>query len=379
MRLKLNTMLALIALMAWVTACAVVSDKPAEEAQQAYIEYIGHASFRFVAEDGAQIVTDPYNGRIWLGYEYPRGLDADAVLITHPHFDHDADYYFADNTPVYRDPKSFEVGPIKVRGVATEHGFADNIRSSGKLPTNTAWIIEMSGKRFVHFGDSRAVTPEELAAIGPVDVIIGTPEQAQLEPLEANHYIANHYRLPEVSETGGQGMSEVDEMLAEAPGVTRLESNRLNIEDLEGAEQWIVFQPMPGLQAWPENRIQAREKLNQAGSAVRAEPSDFEAAERYLDEAIALDPGELSFYSTQAVIYDRLGKSDDEKIALLERGLANAEYPDWGQAYDIHSQLAELYVGINDTQNARRHYEYIIEQPQAYGVPAYEAAKAFLL
>lgn len=357
---------------------ASTTNKVTAQPQKAYVEYIAHASFRFVAKDGSQIVIDPYNGRIWLGYEYPRGLDADAILITHPHYDHDASYYFAANTPVYRSPKTFEIGSIKVRGVATEHGFADRIRARGFLPTNTAWIIELDGKRIVHFGDSRRVTQDELAEIGPVDVVIGVPNQATLEALGAKHYIANHYRLPSVSETGGRGMSELTDVLAGETSVTRLNSNVMTIEQLQNVDKWIVFQPMQGLKAWPEKRIKALNTRNQAIGALRAEPRDLQSAEFYMNQAIELDPEELSFYTIQAQIYSLLEKPSTDTIELLERGLSKAEYPDWGQAYAIHNQLAKLYIDIGNIDGAKRHYEYIINQPKSYGVPAYETAVKFL-
>lgn len=43
--------------------------------------YQGHASFRFISDAGVVVYVDPYAGE---GYDVP----ADAVLITHDHFDH---------------------------------------------------------------------------------------------------------------------------------------------------------------------------------------------------------------------------------------------------------------------------------------------------
>ncbi len=73
----------------------------------------------------------PYNNQIWLGYDYPASIAADAVFITHPHFDQDASYYFSKDTPVYRDPGNFQVGSINVREIATEHTDADSLRKRG--------------------------------------------------------------------------------------------------------------------------------------------------------------------------------------------------------------------------------------------------------
>jgi hypothetical protein len=61
---------------------------------QVTLEYIAHAAF-VIEADGTRLVIDPYNGARWLGYEFPEGVEADAVAITHPHYDHDAGYYLA--------------------------------------------------------------------------------------------------------------------------------------------------------------------------------------------------------------------------------------------------------------------------------------------
>jgi len=54
------------------------------------IEYIAHACFRIHSPDGMQLLVDPYASREWLGYDFPPNVEADAILITHPHYDHDA-------------------------------------------------------------------------------------------------------------------------------------------------------------------------------------------------------------------------------------------------------------------------------------------------
>src|SRR5262245_47413038 len=53
------------------------------------IEFIAHACFRVTSPAGKQVLIDPYASRIWLGYDFPSNLTADAVLISHPHYDHD--------------------------------------------------------------------------------------------------------------------------------------------------------------------------------------------------------------------------------------------------------------------------------------------------
>ena len=49
------------------------------------IQYLGHSCFKLTESTGTTVITDPY-GRI--GYELPKGLKADAVTVSHDHFDH---------------------------------------------------------------------------------------------------------------------------------------------------------------------------------------------------------------------------------------------------------------------------------------------------
>src|SRR6266404_2566535 len=61
----------------------------ARESRTVTIEYIAHACFRLTSPAGKQVLIDPYASRVWLGYDFPPNIHTDAVLIFHPHYDHD--------------------------------------------------------------------------------------------------------------------------------------------------------------------------------------------------------------------------------------------------------------------------------------------------
>src|SRR5438046_9121128 len=61
----------------------------ARENRAATIEYSAHACFRRTSPSSKQVLIDPYASRVWLGYDFPPNVHADAVLISHPHYDHD--------------------------------------------------------------------------------------------------------------------------------------------------------------------------------------------------------------------------------------------------------------------------------------------------
>ncbi len=100
-----------------VTCAAVcVAALGSSAAAQVRVEYLAHAAFVVQSPSDHRIVIAPYNGRRWLGYTFPGDFEADAVLVTHPHYDHDAAYYFGAHVPVLRQPGRYGVGDITPRG-----------------------------------------------------------------------------------------------------------------------------------------------------------------------------------------------------------------------------------------------------------------------
>ena len=49
------------------------------------IQFLGHSCFKLTESTGTTVITDPYQD---IGYELPDGLTADAVTVSHDHYDH---------------------------------------------------------------------------------------------------------------------------------------------------------------------------------------------------------------------------------------------------------------------------------------------------
>lgn len=240
---------------------------------QVAIEYIGHASFRFHLASGCMILLDPYASRVWIGYDFPPGLAADAVVITHPHYDHDAGRFRGQPFPwpdadVYDAPGSYELAGARLTGVRGKH--ADPYgKEFGQR--NTVWVLEAEGIRFVHLGDNGPLTPEVIEALGRVDVLF--------IPLDANEHILSfetveeirraldprvlvpiHYRLSALEAAGKpDDLGNIDPWLEGRQGVRRLGTNLLRIssDDLPGAPEIWVFDPSP-LIPQPDEMLEAR-------------------------------------------------------------------------------------------------------------------------
>ena len=149
-----------------VLACGLLTSTLQAQLQ---IEYVAHAAFIVQSRSGVRVAVDPYNTNRWLGYSFPEDQEADAVFVTHPHYDHDANYNFGFQIPVFRKPGRYRVGDIEIRGLEGKH--ADPYgKEFGQ--TNTIWLIESGGARLLHVGDNGPLTEELVTQVGPIDALM---------------------------------------------------------------------------------------------------------------------------------------------------------------------------------------------------------------
>jgi len=163
------------------------------------IRWWGQACVSIETFWGFAIVVDPFSPTEEIGFPKP-DLTADLVLVTHEHFDHNAvdtvkgkpvvlrgltdggkewariDHYLdrPPNQPaaaVFPREEARNLSPyaVHVLGVGVFHDDQGGTRR-GK---NTMFLIETNGVRILHCGDlGHVLTPEQVTAIGPVDVLI---------------------------------------------------------------------------------------------------------------------------------------------------------------------------------------------------------------
>lgn len=240
-----------------------VSGSITEDDRQINVEYIAHAAFRIHSPDGKRIIIDPYGSQIWLGYDFPKDLVTDAVLITHPHYDHDAGqsrgrpFPWPEKIRVLREPGNYIIGDISIQGVKGKH--ADPYgKEFGQI--NTIWVIESAGLRIVHLGDNGPLSDEAIEHIGRVDIlmipidalyhILKEPEiQSIFDTLNPKVIIPMHYQIRELepSPDSPKNLGSIDPWLKGRKNVLRLENNErhFTLEELPEQRQIIVFQHSP--------------------------------------------------------------------------------------------------------------------------------------
>lgn len=134
------------------------------------ITWHGHSCFSLTDSIGRTVVIDPFDDTVGYG---DLNLRADALLITHDHFDHN------NKRAVRARLNSFDTvestgtwtvaGGLKVFGISSNHDMA-NGDIHGK---NNIYVFSLGGLRFAHFGDfgQKNLSKEQLEAIGNIDVL----------------------------------------------------------------------------------------------------------------------------------------------------------------------------------------------------------------
>jgi len=251
-----------------ITTAAVPPDAPLHlEPGEVAIESIAHACFRIHSAGGGRILIDPYASRVWLGYDFPEEFATDAILITHPHFDHDGGEFIGRTVPwtpevrVLRDAETYTVGDFHITGIRGKHADPWGKEFGQK---NTIWRIEVAGLRIAHLGDNGPLTGSEFRDLGRVDILMIPIDsrdhilkhyevQAIRDTLRPRILIPMHYRHPDLesAEDSPHGLGPIDPWLAGRHGLTRLDRNYsvFRTGSLSSGERIVVFQHSPKVRA----------------------------------------------------------------------------------------------------------------------------------
>ena len=347
---------------------------------QAKIEYIAHSAFVIESSQGTRVLIDPYRSYDWLGYTFPE-TEADFVLITHPHYDHDASKYFSQNVPVFREAGNFQYKDIKFEGLASKHGGAESMGARGLQVYNTIWTVEVDGVKIAHFGDNDPPTDEEMEQMGKIDFVIGQTEDTHLNKQRGKAiYIPNHYRLPEVTDYISW-MEPVDVWLKEKTSVTRLESNELLLSEIDKVsnKDILVFKPSPRVKGWSDNYLKAHDSWLKAQQMFRADsiPDHMEKTITLIDEMIDRAPYSLNGPVFKASLMLRQ-ENYEEAISILESGIARIPDMDWGREITARRILAFSYDKMGKVKLAKLQHQWIARHNRISNLNDVKASKEYI-
>ncbi len=210
------------------------------------IEWYGQSAFRLSAPE-VTVAIDPFGDLSGLAsrgmqFDYPaiEGLEAQLLLITHEHADHNGVQAVAGDPAILRSTAGRLESPVgEVLAVASEH---DEVAGTARGP-NTIFAFALEGVRVCHFGDfgQRALREEQALAIGDVDLLfipvgggptIGAQQAAAIiERLAPRWVVPMHYRTPRIG-----FLESADAFLGLAEHVERLpgpvfDTARLPVQD----------------------------------------------------------------------------------------------------------------------------------------------------
>jgi L-ascorbate metabolism protein UlaG (beta-lactamase superfamily) len=348
---------------------------------QVRIEYVAHSCFVVESPGGVRALVDPFNGTRWLGYSFPAPIAADVVLVTHPHYDHDASYYASGHAPVLRRPGEYAVGDLRILGVEGRHAEPWGEEFGG---VNTLWVLEVGGLRIAHLGDTGLLSAESLRALGRVDVlmlpvddqdhILKRSEIAAIrEALQPRVTVPMHYRLAEVTSLP-ESLGTIDKWLLEQPEVVRLGTHETVLERLPAKPQVMVFSRSPRVAPWAPELREAWTHRHRAREGPKT-PEGREQAIADLRRAVVLAPQCMVFSVELGRALVESGRNE-EAVAVLEPALAAAGGDDWEYTLRARDLLADLYARRGDAVRAALQYRLV--QRDAYQRELRERAEAFL-
>lgn len=217
------------------------------------VAWYGQSAF-WLKTDEASVFIDPFadvSGLASRGiqWDYPpiEGVDADLVLVTHEHGDHNGIEAIKGSPQVLRSTAGRLPSPVgEVLAIAGEH---DPSAGTERGPS-TIFVFALDGLRVAHFGDfgQDALREEQAAAIGLVELVfipvgggptIGPAQAAEIiERLSPRWVVPMHYRTPRVN-----FLEPVDPFLERVPAFSRLESSWFETSDLEVADHPVAIVP----------------------------------------------------------------------------------------------------------------------------------------
>jgi len=170
------------------------------------INWYGQSCFQISLSQGknnlVSIIIDPFEENI--GLKLPRKLEADVVLVTHEHPDHNNIKRVNSSPFVINGPGEYDIKGAYIQGIS---GYHDD--SQGKERGNvTIYTIEAEELKLCHLGDlgQKELSSDQLERIGDVDILMiptggiftidGKTAVKIMSQIEPKITIPMHYKIP---------------------------------------------------------------------------------------------------------------------------------------------------------------------------------------
>ena len=209
------------------------------------IEYLGHSSFKLTESTGTSVVCDPYDSSV--GFKMGK-VRADAVTVSHGHFDHN-NFKAVEGNPIVLDKEcSYDLPGVEIDSIKSFH---DRQRGK-KRGENLIFKFRMDGIDICHLGDlGEDCSSELIDLLLPVNVLLipvggtytMTAEMAKeyVDRIMPDIVIPMHYKSKDCK----LDISKVDEFtsLFDEECVEELDGSELELarSDFDGETKVIVL------------------------------------------------------------------------------------------------------------------------------------------
>ena len=178
------------------------------------VRWYGQSAFLLAAEQ--RVFIDPFGvpgerlaaRGLEFGFPPIEGVDADLLLVTHEHFDHNGVEAIGGEPAILRATAGRLESPVgEVVAIASEH---DDRAGTARGP-NTIFCFDLGGHRFCHMGDfgQAELRQAQREAIGAIDVLLvpvgGGPTigaeaaAAVVRELRPALVVPMHFRTPQLN------------------------------------------------------------------------------------------------------------------------------------------------------------------------------------
>jgi L-ascorbate metabolism protein UlaG (beta-lactamase superfamily) len=214
------------------------------------VRWFGQSAFQ-LRGSGCTVFIDPFSdlsalSERGLAFNYPplEDVEADLVLVTHEHIDHNGVEAVGGEPAVLRPCVGRFESPLgEVVAIASEH----DQKAGTERGANSIYCFSLDGVRVCHFGDfgQRELRPEQREAIGKVDLLflpvgggptIGAPQALEIvEQLQPKWVVPMHYRTPRIDFLEGP-----EAFLAGCDGVINLPHATFALSELPDRASCVV-------------------------------------------------------------------------------------------------------------------------------------------
>jgi len=195
------------------------------------LKYYAQSAFHITADDGTHIMIDPYVHTERIRYDATFD-EADIVLVTHEHGDHNNVDAVPGQHRVVRGVGTQAVGGMTFHGIGSYH---DKEQGAQRGP-NTVFVFDVDGIRVVVLGDQGCeLEPAQVAQLEGVNVMLapvggGPTLEPELiwklaEELRPNVLVPCHFKTPDIDVPLG----ELDAFLEGKDNVRRLGASEVTL------------------------------------------------------------------------------------------------------------------------------------------------------